>query len=316
MPRVNTEDVKNRIREGILKLAAEDGKDFTYSPSTLSKVANVSRPTLYKYADYIDEVLNGVKARRKLAKGMGVIEFMRERTDRTEDEKKALVAELKVMRKHHIDLYQKLYYESASLAAVIKPVLLKESVDLGKCILCSEAVNASILKKNNVVNISTYRGDKETIPPKKIIPNRDSLTKTLILTVGLPRSGKSTWALQQGLPVVNPDAIRKTLHNQRFFKNAESTVWAIAKAMVTALFESGHSQVILDATNTTRKSREGWVDKRWQRRFIEFDATPDICIQRARELDDKSIISVIKEKAAKFEPLGEEYWPWEADAKK
>ncbi len=30
----------------------------------------------------------------------------------------------------------------------------------------------------------------------------------LILTVGLPRSGKTTWALEQGWPIVNPDSIR------------------------------------------------------------------------------------------------------------
>jgi predicted kinase len=33
----------------------------------------------------------------------------------------------------------------------------------------------------------------------------------LILTVGLPRSGKTTWAKQQGVPMVNRDAIRLAL---------------------------------------------------------------------------------------------------------
>ena len=40
------------------------------------------------------------------------------------------------------------------------------------------------------------------------------------------RSGKTTWARQQGVPIVNPDAIRPALHGQRFEPRAESVVWA------------------------------------------------------------------------------------------
>ena len=40
------------------------------------------------------------------------------------------------------------------------------------------------------------------------------------------RSGKTTWARQQGVPIVNRDAIRLALHGQRFEPRAESVVWA------------------------------------------------------------------------------------------
>jgi len=39
--------------------------------------------------------------------------------------------------------------------------------------------------------------------------------KILILTVGLPRSGKSTWAAKKGFPIVSPDAIRLAMHGMR-----------------------------------------------------------------------------------------------------
>jgi predicted kinase len=77
-----------------------------------------------------------------------------------------------------------------------------------------------------------------------------AMTKTLIMTVGLPRSGKSTWAIAQGHPVVCPDAIRLALHGQPFIATAEPVVWATAKLMVASLFEAGHGVVILDATNS------------------------------------------------------------------
>ena len=84
--------------------------------------------------------------------------------------------------------------------------------------------------------------------------------RTLILTVGLPRAGKSTWAKARGYPVVNPDSIRLALHGQAFQKEAEGFVWAIAKVMVQSLFLSGHDVVVLDATNTTAKRRDEWME--------------------------------------------------------
>jgi predicted kinase len=129
----------------------------------------------------------------------------------------------------------------------------------------------------------------------------------LILTVGLPRSGKTTWALQRaqdlGTPIVCPDAIRLALHGQRFQPLAESFVWAIAKIMVRALFAAGHRTVIVDATNTTRKRRDDWRDPTWHLSFHELDVPAEECRRRARLLGDGEIIAVIDQMAAKFEPV-------------
>ncbi len=126
---------------------------------------------------------------------------------------------------------------------------------------------------------------------------------TLILTVGLPRSGKTTWSRQQGLPIVNPDSIRLALHGQRFEALAEPFVWAIAHVMVYALFLAGHHTVILDATNTTQKRRDEWTSKLWNVAFKVIDTPADECIRRAIALSDCSIIPIIEKMRDQFEPL-------------
>lgn len=123
----------------------------------------------------------------------------------------------------------------------------------------------------------------------------------LTLTVGLPKSGKSTWARQQGVPVVNPDSIRLALHGERYLALAEPFVWAIAKVMVRALFLAGHDHVILDATNNTRKRRDDWHSSMWRRRVQEFRETSYECIRRAKAEDDEEIIPVIGRMAVEFE---------------
>lgn len=133
----------------------------------------------------------------------------------------------------------------------------------------------------------------------------------LIATVGLPRSGKSTWARSQACPIVNPDSIRLAMHGQRFAERAEPFVWATARVMVRALFGAGHRIVILDATNTTKKRRDEWRSQEWGL-FLKMINTPlDTCLTRARDEKDDELVPVIERMAASFDPPqpDEQVWP-------
>jgi predicted kinase len=132
----------------------------------------------------------------------------------------------------------------------------------------------------------------------------------LIATVGLPRSGKTTWAKSQAYPIVNPDSIRLAIHGQRFIGVAEPFVWATAKAMVRALFLAGHQIVILDATNNTRKRRDEWKSDEWATYYKLFITPPEVCFDRATAMNDAGIIPVIERMASEQQPLEEDELRW------
>ncbi len=129
--------------------------------------------------------------------------------------------------------------------------------------------------------------------------------KKLIMTIGLPRSGKSTWARKQGVPMVNPDSIRSALYGGFFKEDYEfgEEIWKTAKLMVKSLFIAGHDTVILDATNTTTELRKYWVDvlvnvfKRGNNceiEYKEFNTSKEECIQRAKNNGPKYLVSIIE----------------------
>ena len=138
----------------------------------------------------------------------------------------------------------------------------------------------------------------------------EEIEQRLIVLVGLPRSGKSTWAKgQKDAPIVCPDAIRYALHGQRFAPEAEEHVFAIAKTMVRALFLAGHKRVIVDATNTTKKRRDFWKNQpsdgkaSWVVEFVLIATPAVVCKQRATAEGDEAILPVIDRMAAQWEAI-------------
>jgi predicted kinase len=126
----------------------------------------------------------------------------------------------------------------------------------------------------------------------------------LILTVGLPYSGKTSVAKSFNCPIVCPDEIRRALHGERYIQAAEPMVWVIAQIMVRALFLAGHSKVVLDATNSTAKRRDEWKDDMWQRRYVVCDVTKVACMARAEQNDDSYILPIIERMAGQLEYAG------------
>jgi len=136
----------------------------------------------------------------------------------------------------------------------------------------------------------------------------------LIMTIGLPRSGKSTWAKEQGIPIVSCDAIRQSMGVYPFVPAAEPIVWTTARYMVKALFFAGHTKVILDTTAITKKRRDEWINDKWIRRFHVFPTPQSDCIERARTTNQEYLIPIIEVMAEQYETVSSaEYAEWERE---
>jgi len=114
----------------------------------------------------------------------------------------------------------------------------------------------------------------------------ERVKQLLILTVGLPQSGKSTWSKKQGHPIVNRDSIRKTLGGTiRYFKE-EKRVSEIEELMADSLFNAGHDTVVMDATHLRPMYRTRWdkwaADRNIKLYLFHFYTSLEVCQQRAK----------------------------------
>jgi predicted kinase len=131
--------------------------------------------------------------------------------------------------------------------------------------------------------------------------------KTLICTVGLPQTGKSSWSSQmisKGWIVINPDSIRLALHGKPYDLAFETLVWTITRTSINALFLIGHDQIILDSTLVSHKSRKPWTQLVGvQTYFKVFNTEKEVCIQRALINNRLDLIDIIERMSQKFQPL-------------
>lgn len=126
------------------------------------------------------------------------------------------------------------------------------------------------------------------------------MSRILICTMGLPKSGKSTWAREQPWPIVSPDSIR-IARRQMTDAPKEPWVWAVAYTMVESLFLSGHDVVLFDSCAWTLRSRDELRKRRWDCKFKFLDTSLDICISRA---DNPKLVDIVLRMHKNIQPLG------------
>jgi predicted kinase len=78
---------------------------------------------------------------------------------------------------------------------------------------------------------------------------------TLIITVGIPGCGKSTWAEMQNAEVVSSDAIREELCGDPTDQSRNSEVFALFHARIASELAKGET-VIADSTGLDRFARD------------------------------------------------------------
>lgn len=77
----------------------------------------------------------------------------------------------------------------------------------------------------------------------------------LIILIGPPAAGKSTWLHQFSGEVISTDDIRRREFGVQFDPRVEPAVWSVAYQRLEEAIRSG-KEVCFDATNTTRSRRK------------------------------------------------------------
>jgi predicted kinase len=108
----------------------------------------------------------------------------------------------------------------------------------------------------------------------------------IILAVGLPGSGKSTYFARRGIRPLASDDLRELLLDDAADQSDPALIFATLRQMILLRLKLGRRRTCVDATSLTPRERLPYVQLAQQHgatiRAIFFDVPLDTCIARNR----------------------------------
>ena len=104
---------------------------------------------------------------------------------------------------------------------------------------------------------------------------------TIVIAVGLPGSGKSTYFAQLGVSAISSDAIRLQLADDETDQTIHARVFATVRYLLRQRLQLGRPVTYVDATNLTAKERRPYVkiarEYGCEIEALYFDVPLEIC---------------------------------------
>jgi predicted kinase len=127
----------------------------------------------------------------------------------------------------------------------------------------------------------------------------------IVITVGLPGSGKSTYLRRRGVNAISSDDIRQLITDDPADQDHHARAFAAVRYLVRQRLAVGRPVTYVDATNLMRWERKPYIlmARRYRCRIeaLFFDVPLDVCIVRNQLREQAVPVEVIRLMAGRME---------------
>jgi predicted kinase len=133
----------------------------------------------------------------------------------------------------------------------------------------------------------------------------------VVLAIGLPGSGKSSWFKRHNITPLSSDLLRALLFDDPTEQRFQDLVFSNLRSMLKARLIARRPMNYVDATNLSPHERNGWIklakDYGYEVQAVFFDVPVEVCLQRNQRRERKVPEDAMRRMAGKLkQPTFEE----------
>jgi predicted kinase len=157
--------------------------------------------------------------------------------------------------------------------------------------------------------VASASGSIERVPPaadQAAIPDASPRPSkgVVILAIGLPGSGKSSWFKRNKITPLSSDLLRAMLFDDANEQRFQDLVFSNLRSMLKARLIARRPTNYLDATNLTPHERQGWIklakDYGYEVQAVFFDVPVEVCLERNQKRERVVAEDVMRRMAGKL----------------
>ena len=157
------------------------------------------------------------------------------------------------------------------------------------------------------LEVETQPESLSTPPPAPQIAGRASGPRGyVVLTIGLPGSGKTTWFKRRGVTPLSSDMLRSILFDDITEQRYQGLVFSTLRSLLRARLIAKMPWNYVDATNLSPHERRQWIKMAksfgYEVQAVFFDVPLEVCMQRNRHRDRSVSDDVMQKMAERLRP--------------
>jgi len=128
----------------------------------------------------------------------------------------------------------------------------------------------------------------------------------VVLSIGLPGSGKSSWFKRNNITPLSSDLLRGLLFDDPNEQRFQDLVFSNLRSLLRARLVARRPMNYVDATNLSPHERQGWIklahDYGYEVHAVYFDVPLEVCLDRNRKRQRVVAEDVMRRMGAKLQP--------------